>query len=178
MKTILIAAGLALLNVPAPAQTASRTNPSAAAGLGKAGASDNEAMNIRAYIELLRSDVKKSKSEIMGDIMQLDADDAAKFWPIYKDFEGELSAVGDKVLAIVKEYVENYTNLTNDVADRLATNALNVEEERNALKRKYYGRMKGSLGAVAAARFLQVENQLERLIDLQISAELPAAPRQ
>ena len=25
----------------------------------------------------------------MGMVMQLDAGDAAKFWPIYKEFEGE-----------------------------------------------------------------------------------------
>ena len=52
-------------------------------------------MNTRAYIELLRSDVKKTKTQIMGQIMQLDADDSAKFWPIYKSFETELTGIGD-----------------------------------------------------------------------------------
>jgi hypothetical protein len=33
--------------------------------------------------------------------------------------------------------------------------------------------MKGALGAIAAARFLQVENQLLMLIDLQIASSLP-----
>jgi hypothetical protein len=50
---------------------------------------------------------------------------------------------------------------------------LNIEQERNAVKRKYCQRFKETLDAITAMRFLQVENQLERLIDLQIAAELP-----
>ena len=42
---------------------------------------------VRAYIELLRSDIKGNRAQIMGMVMQLDAGDAAKFWPIYKEFE-------------------------------------------------------------------------------------------
>ena len=44
---------------------------------------------------------------------------------------------------------------------------------KTALKKKYYDRVKNSVGPLNAMRFLQVENQLERLIDLQLSAQLP-----
>jgi hypothetical protein len=50
---------------------------------------------------------------------------------------------------------------------------LTIEQQWTDLKRKYYRRVKDALDALIAARFLQVENQLERLIDLQIAAELP-----
>lgn len=42
--------------------------------------------------------------------------------------------------------------------------------ERNVqcLKKKYYDREKEGLGAITAIRFLHVENELERLVDLQI----------
>ncbi len=134
-----------------------------------------EEKNIRAYMELLRSDVKKSKAQIMGEVMQLDSDQAQKFWPIYKDFETELSKVGDQVLAAVRSYAENYGKLTDPIADQLANKVLTLEQQRNALKKKYYDRMKASLGGITSMRFLQVENQLERLVDLQIAAQLPVA---
>ena len=38
---------------------------------------------------------------------------------------------------------------------------------------KYYGRMKDALGGISAARFLQIENQLLMLIDLQVASSLP-----
>src|SRR5262249_5376234 len=149
-----------LLSIAAVAQTPAKSTLKPT-GLGKTEASSNEEMNIRAYIELLRTDVKKSKSQIMVEVMQLDADQATKFWPIYKDLEGEYSKLGDRVSAIVKNYVDHYNRLTDVVADQIASEVLNIEQQRNGLKKKYYERVKEALGGITAARFLQVENQLE-----------------
>jgi hypothetical protein len=80
MKTIMIAAAIALFGAAAHAQTVSKPAPKSA-GLGKSEAGSNEDMNIRAYIELLRTDIRKSKSQIMGDVRELDTDESAKFWP-------------------------------------------------------------------------------------------------
>ena len=45
-------------------------------------ADDTQKKNVQEYIELLRTNVRQQKSEIMGAVMVLSADDAAKFWPI------------------------------------------------------------------------------------------------
>ena len=42
------------------------------------------AQNLDAYIKLLRKDVRSQKSAVMSQVMQLDPDEAAKFWPIYR----------------------------------------------------------------------------------------------
>jgi len=129
--------------------------------------------NIRAYIELLRSDVRKNKTKIVSLVMQLDADEAAKFWPVYKEFEAESIEFGDGVLSLILNYTMNYNDMTPQVADQLATRLLDLEQERNNLKRKYYQKFKTALDPIVAARFLQVENQLDRIVDLQITSELP-----
>jgi hypothetical protein len=85
----------------------------------------------------------------------------------------ELTKIGDQILTVVRAYVEQYSNLTDSMADELATRVLGIEQQRNGLKKKYYDRVKNSMGAVMAMRFLQVESQLERLVNLQIAAELP-----
>jgi GTP1/Obg family GTP-binding protein len=159
-------------SVPAPGQTPA-TSATKAAAEKQPPLDSSQELNIRAYIELLRTDVKKQKSQIIGDVMEFDADQAATFWPIYKDFSADLTQIGDQVLALVKDYAANYDNMSNEVADRLATKLLDIEQERNTLKRKYYGRFKSALDPITAVRFLQVENQLERLIDLQIASKLP-----
>ena len=63
--------------------------------------------------------------------------------------------------------------VTDALADKLATKALELETRRTALKEKYYARLKSALSATTAARFLQIENQLLLIIDLQIAASLP-----
>jgi hypothetical protein len=170
MRLILISVACALAAIGAQGQkSAGPPEPTA----GERAAQSNQELNIRAYIELLRTDVRKAKAQVMGKVMQLDADQAARFWPIYKAFENELTHVGDQTAALLRDYAAHYENLTAPVADRLATKLLDIEQQRNELKRKYYLRIKGALDAVTAARFLQVENQLERLIDLQIASDLP-----
>jgi len=136
--------------------------------------SDQE-LNIRAYIAFLRSDLRKGRTQIMGDVMALDANQAAAFWPIYKNFEADYTKIGDDIVALVKDYSEHYDNLTNDKADQLATQLLDIEQKRNEIKREYYAKFKTALDAITAARFLQVENQLEKLMDLQVSSQLPIA---
>jgi hypothetical protein len=173
MKLIsLLTIGLAVTPL-APAQQPVKP---ASATSGSAKLSDQE-KNIRAYIELMRSDVRQQKTEIAGIVMQLDAEESAKFWPVYKDFEKELANLYDNVVGMVKDYTAKYENMTNQVADDLANRALDFEKQRNELKRTYYKRFKDALDPVVAARFLQVENQIERLIDLQISSELPVVDR-
>ena len=172
MKKILIAGICALWSAAVlPSQTTKTA--ASGAGLGKQEALTNEDANIRAYIELLRTDVKKSKSQIMGEVMQLDTDQAAKFWPIYKDFETDYEGLGDQIVSLVRDYADHYGEMTDAVAEQLGNKVLSIEEQRNALKKKYFDRVKEALGGITATRFLQVENQLERIVDLQIAAQLP-----
>jgi hypothetical protein len=158
-RLVKLAAVIVLTAMAAPAQTPP--------------VSDEE-KNIQAYVGLLRSDVRKAKSQVISEVMQFDSGQAAKFWPIYKDFETESTKIGDGIQALVKDYVSNYDQMTPELADQLATKLLDIEQQRHDLKKKYYARLKGALDAVTAARFLQVENQLEKLLDLQLAAQLPA----
>jgi hypothetical protein len=133
----------------------------------------NQKTNIQAYIQLLRSDVRQQKAEIMGSVMMLSAADAAKFWPIYTEYDAELSKLNDQRLANIHDYAANYSQMTDAKADELIQNAMSYQKQRGELVAKYYDRVKQELGAITAARFVQVEHQLLSLIDLRIAAELP-----
>jgi flagellar biosynthesis chaperone FliJ len=129
--------------------------------------------NIQEYIELLRSNVRQQKAEIMGAVMQLDVDQAAKFWPIYSEYDAELTKLNNLRLANIEEYARNYDRMTDAKADDLIQKAFDYRKQRSELLAKYYGRVKASLGAIEAARFLQIEDQLLLIIDLQITSALP-----
>jgi hypothetical protein len=121
----------------------------------------------------LRSDVRQQKGEIMGAMMALSVDQSAKFWPIYKEYDSELTKLNNQRLANIQDYARNYDNMTDAKADELVQNAMQYRKQRAELLAKYYGRTKEALGAVEAARFLQIEDQLLMLIDLQIASSLP-----
>ncbi len=74
---------------------------------------------------------------------------------------------------MIKDYVQNYDNLTDGKARELARKVFSLEKRRTKLKKKYFKRFEKALSATIAAKFIQVENQINLLIDLQIASELP-----
>ena len=131
------------------------------------------AQDVNSYIELLRSDVKTEKKALITEVMQFSEEDASKFWPIYKEYEFELDKLGDKRIAFIKEYAENYQKMTDLKADEIMQSAFNYQEERLDLKKDLYKSLKEKLSPSKAAKFFQLEHQIQLLIDLQINAELP-----
>jgi len=138
-----------------------------------ASVTDTQQKNIQEYVELLRRNVGQQKAEIMGAMMLLDVNQSAKFWPIYSAYDKELTDLNNKRLANIQEYARNYDQMTDAKADELIQNAFEYRKQRSELSAKYYGRVKDSLGAIEAARFLQIEDQLLAIIDLQFESALP-----
>jgi hypothetical protein len=134
---------------------------------------DAKEKNLQAYISLLRADVRQEKAEIMGSIMLLNAADAAKFWPIYDEYDRELTKLNDQRVANIREYGRVYEAMTDAKADELIQGSLTYQRQRIELLAKAYGRIKQAVGAITAARFLQIEHQLLLVIDLQITSSLP-----
>jgi hypothetical protein len=158
----------------ATAAGAQEVKPSAPAQETKqAGAADARDVNLRAYVELLRADVRGQKVAILTEMMDFTEEEDAKFWPIYREYDVDLSKINDDRVTLIEEYAKNYEQMTDAVADRIARGALDLEGRRHALKQKYYDRLEQALSAKTAARFLQVEGQLLMILDLQISAALP-----
>jgi hypothetical protein len=164
--TIGVPLALALLTAAAPASAQQTT-----------AAADAREANLRAYGELLRSDLRAEKAAIITEVMDFTAAEDEKFWPIYREYEKELAKINDDRLALIKDYAQQYDALTDTAADKLALGALDLESRRHALKVKYYNQFKSALPAKTAARFLQVENQILLLLDLQIASALPIASR-
>lgn len=149
------------------------------AGHGQSGSDRSDqtkSLNLAAYAELLRSDVRAQKTAILTEVMGFTEAEDAKFWPIYREYDLEMAKLGDQRLSLIADYAKEYATLTDEGADRLAKRALELEAGRQAVKGKYYERVKTALSPRTAMRFLQVEHQLLLLIDLQIAAALPIAP--
>lgn len=161
---------LASLVVVSTAQAQATTHPK---DTGEQTSTSPNNQNIQAYIDLLRSNVRQQKAEMMGAVMELSAADAAKFWPIYSEYDAELAKLNDLRVATIQEYARTYGQMTDEKADELIQKALAYHKQRSELLAKYYDRVKQQLGGITAARFIQVEDQLLLIIDLQIDSSLP-----
>ena len=129
--------------------------------------------NFKAYIELLRKDIKTDKVAVITEIMALSPEEAAKFWPIYGAYDKELTKLGDERLALFRTYAENYSALTDEQATSIVNGLLDAQVRRNALQRKYFKQVSQALSPKMAARFIQIEHQLLLILDMQVAASLP-----
>lgn len=145
--------------------------------LASAQASESDAARERAdidkLVELMRKDVRADKADIVAKTMQLDADQAAAFWPVYKQYETEVKALGDERLAVIQDLAEHFDSLNDAKAKGLLERSLKVEEKRVALARKYADEMLKVLPAKVVARFFQVDSRINNLINLEVSSQIP-----
>jgi predicted outer membrane protein len=171
MKPLIASLILLAAFITPACQAQDKTTQSSQAPTTKSG--DAKQTNTDAYIALLRRDVRQEKAEIMGAMMVLNAQDSAKFWPIYSEYDEALTKLNELRLENIKEYVSKYNDITDDEADSLIKRAAEYQKQRTELLAQTYEKVRQALGGVTAARFVQVEHQLLLLIDLQVMASLP-----
>ena len=131
------------------------------------------AQDLNSYMELLKSDMKTEKKIIITEAMQFSDKDSKVFWGLYRDYELEMDKLADKRIAYIKKFAENYPNISNEKADDIMSKAFDYFEDRLDLKKDYYDDVKDVLGAFTAAKYIQLDQQIQLVVDIQISAALP-----
>ena len=129
--------------------------------------------NLDKYVELLRSDLRTVKTELLTEALEFKGDEGAKFWPIQREYEIELAKLGDARLTLIKDFAANYGNLSPEMAKDLTDRAFKLDASRSALLKKYTGKISKEISPVVGARFAQCESLIFSLVDVKVRSELP-----
>ena len=132
-----------------------------------------DAGNLRAFIELARSDLRTGKGFVVAQNLPLTDEEAMEFWPLQREYDEEFNKLLDERLNGIIQFANDYDNMTNEKATSLAKTAFDLEEKRTDLKRKYFKKFCKVIPPIKAARFFQIDNQLNMAIDLRVAASLP-----
>ena len=125
------------------------------------------------YLELFRRDLKTDKVALMTAAMSLSDSAGNLFWPIYREYDHELSKLGDNTIANIKEYAANYQSMSDKKAEELMGKVFKNRGARLDLLKKYHKKVVKALGGRIAARFIQSEMEILTIIDAQIMDALP-----
>ena len=124
-------------------------------------------------MEVARKEMQTYGVEIVGTAMNLDPAISGQFWSIYREYEVEREKIGDRRVALLREYIEILEDLSDEQARDAAKRSFAIERDLLNLKEKYYKIMEKQLSARVAARFVQVMNQIDSVVSSQLSRELP-----
>lgn len=127
----------------------------------------------QATIDLVRGDIKAKKQQIITQVLSLNEADSAVFWPIYREYEVELTKLGDEKIQLLKDIDRDWASLDIAKSDAYARKAMKLEQDRAKLKEKYYKRIYKAMSSMTAAKWLQIESMMLTALDLQAQSMLP-----
>ena len=125
------------------------------------------------YTELVREVINTEKKAAITENMNFTDAESQVFWPLYNEYQGQMYKIQNTRIEIIKDFAENYENLTAEKADQLWLAAQKFDEESLKLKKAYYKKFKKILPNGKAARLMQLENKIETMIDAKLALEIP-----
>ena len=108
--------------------------------------------------------------------MQLTADEAKLFWPIYDEYQRKLDRIVQRQNRAILDYVHSESAMTDANAKRIANEILAADADEQKLRDRTFRRLVSRLPARKAVRYLQIENKI-RTIDRYDVAERMALVR-
>ncbi len=140
---------------------------------GVASPSSAQSPTPETYLELLRSDVRTSKVEILTEALALSEEQGEAFWPIYREYDTALATLVDRKVAMIKAFAETYGSITDEQATLFAKDWFALQSDRLKLRKNYFNKVSKAVSPLVAAQFIQLENVIGMLIAIQVAAELP-----
>lgn len=126
-------------------------------------------------IELTRAHIQKARQAIIADAMHLTEDESLAFWPAYRDYRVDMARVGDRLVKVITEFVKADAALNDEQANRLMVEYLDIKAKDVSVKKKYVGVFRKLLPAPKVARFFQLENKLDAIVNYDLALTIPLA---
>lgn len=120
-------------------------------------------------IQLLKSDIRSQKKQIVAANMDLTDAQAEKFWPVYDRYAADFAKIYDTKIALIQEYLESYDSMSGEEAENYLRRRAAVEEDVMQLRLKYLPEFRKVLTGREAALFYQIDWRLDLMINLQLA---------
>jgi hypothetical protein len=136
-----------------------------------AGADDDP----RGDVVLAREAMRANKRALVEANLELTDAEARAFWPIYVRYQKDLLATRQSLFQVVEEETLQAVKLTDAKALDLVQRYLAAEAARVEVRSSYLKEMAQALPGLKVARFFQIENKLDALIDFGMAVRVPLA---
>ena len=132
-----------------------------------------EFADINDAIEMIRDVVQLERKDIVAEELALTGEESTKFWPVYDAYVAERETVNDRLVKLITDYAANYLNMSDEMATTLIDDYFDVEADRLKVRQKYVRRFGDVLPPKKLARFIQIENKLDTIVQVDIASEIP-----
>jgi hypothetical protein len=126
-------------------------------------------------MEILRQKIKADKKLVIAENLQLTDAEGKTFWPVYDAYQNDLQQINQRLAAVITAYADAYNKgpVADDVAKKLLTEAVAIDEAETKLKTTYVPKILAAVPAAKAARYVQIENKIRAIIRYELAAGIP-----
>ena len=75
--------------------------------------------------------------------------------------------------SLIAAYAANFETMTDAKADAFFKDSLAIDRDRLTVREKYVPKVRAVLPAQKAARFFQIENKLDAIVNVVLASEIP-----
>ena len=120
------------------------------------------------------SEIIKNKRKIfIEEIMELTPQEKEKFWPIYDEFESELSKIRIKRIELELKFIRNHENLSNAEALAMLKQRWRLDSDELKFKQAYADKFMQVFPGRKVVRFYQAEHKFDTAAIAGLYGNLP-----
>jgi len=124
-------------------------------------------------IQLTRSVIQTERLAVVAANLGLSDSEGAIFWPLYKEYRAAVDQAVDTRVALMERFFASYETLTDAEATGLLNDFLAYEKNLLKVRTTYAKKMQKVLPGRTVARFFQIENKMDAIIEYEMAGEVP-----
>ncbi|HEV7491627.1 MAG TPA: hypothetical protein VGO25_12520 [Rhodanobacteraceae bacterium] len=138
-----------------------------------AATASSEAADMKKALAEYREAMQATRADIMAKGLTLSADQAAKFWPMFEQYQKEQNVVIDAQISAIQKYSDHYSTLNDTDAVTFVKALLDRDDKMQALRVKWLAKFQAAVSGGTAARAIQLDRRLSQLAQAQLSSQIP-----
>jgi hypothetical protein len=126
-------------------------------------------------MQILREKIKADKKLLVSTNMELTESEAKGFWPVYEEYQKDLTAINQRIGKLIDGYAADYRakTLTDEKAKKLIDEFIAIENAEAGLKASYVPKLNKVLPPRKVARYLQIENKIRAAVKYELAGGVP-----
>jgi hypothetical protein len=128
-------------------------------------------------MQILSEKIKADKKLLVAANMELTESEAKGFWPVYEDYQKDLTAINQRIAKLIESYAADYRakTLTDEKAKKLVDELVAIEQAEAGLKASYVPKLSKVLSQKKVVRYLQIENKIRAAVKYELASGVPLA---
>ena len=114
-------------------------------------------------------------TNLIGGALDLTEEEAAGFWPLYKEYGAAKGELWDRRIDVIKIFLGSYKDMSPEMSRILLDQSFNIEKQMLELEMAYAKKFDDVLPPNKVTRLFQAENKLETTMMMEIAKDVPLA---